>query len=255
MRDHRGMEHQRPSGWCPDGRRGRLACAPGRRPGRAPTTFTLGSLLSASDSGVQRRSPSSAPTTALPAASAVPACGGRGARSAAAARRPATRRRAGRRAWRRWSSRGTPRCPPPPHARAARRRARSAAQLLGLGARAPRTDVVGEHADHARAPRRVPSTRRRAVARGTRTLTHRAAQDTTVATQKAGRPQGDPRMNKRRRPTLPGPCGPSTIGAERLNFSVRNGKRCFPLAIATEIGARTAARSRRYVDRGALAGP
>jgi hypothetical protein len=39
---------------------------------------------------------------------------------------------------------------------------------------------------------------------------------------------------KRRRPTLPGPCGPSTIGAEGLNFSVRNGKRCFPLAIATE---------------------
>jgi hypothetical protein len=38
---------------------------------------------------------------------------------------------------------------------------------------------------------------------------------------------------KRRRPTLPGPCEPSTIGAERLNCSVRNGKRCFPLAIAT----------------------
>ena len=37
----------------------------------------------------------------------------------------------------------------------------------------------------------------------------------------------------RRRPTLPGPCGPSTIGAERLNCSVRNGKRCFPLAVAT----------------------
>lgn len=37
----------------------------------------------------------------------------------------------------------------------------------------------------------------------------------------------------RRRPTLPGPCGPSTIGAERLNGSVRNGKRCFPLAITT----------------------
>ena len=37
----------------------------------------------------------------------------------------------------------------------------------------------------------------------------------------------------RRRPTLPGPRGPSTIGAEGLNFSVRNGKRCFPLAIAT----------------------
>ncbi len=37
----------------------------------------------------------------------------------------------------------------------------------------------------------------------------------------------------RRRPTLPGPCGPSTIGAEGLNCSVRNGKRCFPLAKAT----------------------
>jgi hypothetical protein len=39
--------------------------------------------------------------------------------------------------------------------------------------------------------------------------------------------------NIRQRPTLPGPCGPSTIGAEGLNCSVRNGKRCFPLAMAT----------------------
>jgi hypothetical protein len=31
----------------------------------------------------------------------------------------------------------------------------------------------------------------------------------------------------------PRPEGPSTIGAEGLNCSVRNGKRCFPLAIAT----------------------
>src|SRR3954452_17316752 len=46
-------------------------------------------------------------------------------------------------------------------------------------------------------------------------------------------------MKNRRRPTLPGPCGPSTIGAEGLNFSVRNGKRCFPLAIATETGDKT----------------
>ena len=38
----------------------------------------------------------------------------------------------------------------------------------------------------------------------------------------------------RRRPTLPGPRGPSTIGAEGLNFSVRNGQRCIPLAITTE---------------------
>ena len=35
----------------------------------------------------------------------------------------------------------------------------------------------------------------------------------------------------RRRPTLPGGCPPSTIGAERLNCSVRNGKRCLPLAM------------------------
>src|ERR671931_2361176 len=47
-------------------------------------------------------------------------------------------------------------------------------------------------------------------------------------------PRGAARLTlNRRRPTLPGPCGPSTIGAERLNCSVRNGKRCFPLAIAT----------------------
>src|SRR5205085_10978276 len=38
---------------------------------------------------------------------------------------------------------------------------------------------------------------------------------------------------ERRRPTLPGPRGPSTIGAEGLNCSVRNGKRCIPLAKAT----------------------
>jgi hypothetical protein len=46
-------------------------------------------------------------------------------------------------------------------------------------------------------------------------------------------PKGGCSKLKRRRPTLPGPCEPSTIGAERLNCSVRNGKRCFPLAIAT----------------------
>ncbi len=43
-------------------------------------------------------------------------------------------------------------------------------------------------------------------------------------------------VKKRRRPTLPGPFKPSTIGAEGLNCSVRNGKRCFPLASATENG-------------------
>src|SRR4051812_48319884 len=39
----------------------------------------------------------------------------------------------------------------------------------------------------------------------------------------------------RRRPTLPGGCPPSTIGPGRLNFSVRNGKRCFPAGMTAEI--------------------
>ena len=38
----------------------------------------------------------------------------------------------------------------------------------------------------------------------------------------------------RRRPTLPQPPGCSTIGAERLNFRVRNGAGCFPFAMAAE---------------------
>ena len=48
-----------------------------------------------------------------------------------------------------------------------------------------------------------------------------------------GRPKAARVSKNRRRPTLPGPCEPSTIGAEGLNCSVRNGKRCFPLAKAT----------------------
>jgi hypothetical protein len=36
----------------------------------------------------------------------------------------------------------------------------------------------------------------------------------------------------RRRPTLPPPCGGSTIGAGRLNFRVRDGSGCFPVAVA-----------------------
>src|SRR5207248_9903443 len=41
--------------------------------------------------------------------------------------------------------------------------------------------------------------------------------------------------NNRRLPTLPGGCPPSTIGPGRLNFSVRNGKRCFPAGKTAEI--------------------
>ena len=43
------------------------------------------------------------------------------------------------------------------------------------------------------------------------------------------------RNSIRRRPTLPGRCQPSTIGAERLNFCVRYGNRWDPLAIVTGI--------------------
>src|SRR5437764_6977543 len=64
------------------------------------------------------------------------------------------------------------------------------------------------------------------------TRTHQNAEVPPRTTK--GRPRGRPFvLIKRRRPTLPGPLGPSTIGAEGLNFSVRNGKRCFPLAKAT----------------------
>ena len=37
----------------------------------------------------------------------------------------------------------------------------------------------------------------------------------------------------RRRPTLPGPCGPSTIGTRELNFCVRHGNRCGLSVIVT----------------------
>lgn len=38
----------------------------------------------------------------------------------------------------------------------------------------------------------------------------------------------------RRRPTLPGDLSPSTIGADRLNFRVRDGNGCVPRATATD---------------------
>ena len=49
-----------------------------------------------------------------------------------------------------------------------------------------------------------------------------------------GRSRGPSWKLIRRRPTLPGGCPPSTIGAGGLNCSVRNGKRCTPAAITAE---------------------
>jgi hypothetical protein len=73
---------------------------------------------------------------------------------------------------------------------------------------------------------------------GPRTLDRPAARRQTPGRQSASltttsRPAGRLVRRNRRRPTLPGPCEPSTIGAVGLNCSVRNGKRCFPHAIAT----------------------
>ena len=56
-----------------------------------------------------------------------------------------------------------------------------------------------------------------------------------ASTKEEGRLAGPSKEINRRRPTLPGGCPPSTIGASGLNFSVRNGKRCNPDAITAEI--------------------
>ena len=53
--------------------------------------------------------------------------------------------------------------------------------------------------------------------------------------QRKGRPKAAFSEANRRRPTLPGGCPPSTIGPGRLNFSVRNGKRCFPAGMTAEL--------------------
>jgi hypothetical protein len=76
--------------------------------------------------------------------------------------------------------------------------------------------------------------RARAGARRSTRCAASSAPRTTGTTTTTSRPSWTARESKdRRRPTLPGPCGPSTIGAVGLNGSVRNGKRCFPHAIAT----------------------
>ena len=56
-----------------------------------------------------------------------------------------------------------------------------------------------------------------------------------IVRDKKGSESGTPSLRIiRRRPTLPGGCPPSTIGAGGLNFSVRNGKRCTPAAMTAE---------------------
>ena len=74
-----------------------------------------------------------------------------------------------------------------------------------------------------------------ACARSTRTGARSSAQPDGPETSEArAKGAGFAKLN-RRRPTLPGGCPPSTIGPGRLNFSVRNGKRCFPAGMTAEI--------------------
>src|SRR5690349_16684989 len=54
-----------------------------------------------------------------------------------------------------------------------------------------------------------------------------------IETRRAAQGAARTYLKNRRRPTLPGPFKPSTIGATGLDCSVRNGKRYFPRAIAT----------------------
>jgi hypothetical protein len=78
--------------------------------------------------------------------------------------------------------------------------------------------------------RLISALKRVAMARASRSITE--ALRSHLVRRRAAR-RRPVYLKNRRRPTLPGPCGPSTIGAEGLNCSVRNGKRCFPLAKAT----------------------
>ena len=120
-----------------------------------------------------------------------------------------------------------------PSGAAQAREDRTSRPPAGAGSRVP---VPGQPCS---GPARGPSPGERAQRRAER-ASHAARRQlpavapTPAAEKRTGRPQAAHRFTKnRRRPTLPGPCEPSTIGAEGLNCSVRNGKRCFPLAKAT----------------------
>jgi hypothetical protein len=99
----------------------------------------------------------------------------------------------------------------------------------------------------------------------------RPATSTRARAKNDDRPQSDERGAKttrgpdrfdrvlsgeiRRRPTLPGRIHPSTIGAGRLNFRVRNGNGCDPVAIATEICCRRRSSSSERAGRHARGVP
>ena len=93
----------------------------------------------------------------------------------------------------------------------------------------------------------VPQLHRSISSKQSRTVATRANGLASVVDVRVGIPRrGVPDLRKGgRRPTLPGACAPSTIGAGGLNFSVRNGKRCIPAAMTAQIVERRLRRQRR----------
>ena len=112
----------------------------------------------------------------------------------------------------------------------------------------------GAHVRHAPAGRRTglaaagdsPTNVARADGRGRRPAA--AGRPTSARATTKGRLAAALRQENRRHPTLPGACAPSTIGASGLDFSVRNGKRYFPVAMTAEVS-----RARRRLGRAGLA--
>ena len=117
------------------------------------------------------------------------------------------------------------RCPRgPPHGRPCARTASRG------GSHGDRGGVGGvDDRDHASAPRAPRAGSRVIVDRPRRGRAGRYPH----RRRRAASAGGSALKKDRRRPTLPGPCRPSTIGATGLDCSVRNGKRYFPRAIAT----------------------
>src|SRR5688572_25027503 len=114
-----------------------------------------------------------------------------------------------------------------------RRLTRSRAELEDA-LRLDATRLVGDCVLELIEPLDVRADRVEVVVRREVELAHRNSISDRTATKK--RPEvGRLRARLiRRRPTLPGGCPPSTIGAGGLNYSVRNGKRCTPAAMTAE---------------------
>ena len=135
----------------------------------------------------------------------------------------------------------------PPRRRAvrltARARRRAAAARAGDGARPLRGEPRERAALHDEPVRRAGP---RGALRDAPAGLASGCSGCASSTRAGARSSAPPRRSERRRapcgalqrngrrPTLPGDCSPSTIGADGLNFSVRNGKRCFPVAMTTQ---------------------